>query len=246
MKVAVIIIGRIDFLNKDNYNLNLSLFKDSDIFFHTDFDYKKEGMKLKPKDFIFTKPEVGNNIIKEYKNKYKLLHKKVEKLGLKNNKHYGHNFDRVVQWWRYNECINEFKLQDYDYVVKWRTDASKVYPLLTNSFENLVEIYGSLKGYIEKQSFNKDHLYMFRDLIFFGSPEVIKKVDFYSNVEDYIGNQNENIQYSKSLIDKCDVKSGRFQWLEYENRPFLHLFSSETAMIKKVLSENIIIKDFFK
>ena len=179
MKVAVIIIGRIDFLNKDNYNLNLSLFKDSDIFFHTDFDYKKEGMKLKPKDFIFTKPEVGNNIIKEYKNKYKLLHKRVEKLGLKNNIHYGHNFDRVVQWWRYNECINEFKLQDYDYVVKWRTDASKVYPLLTNSFENLVEIYGSLKGYIEKQSFNKDHLYMFRDLIFFGSPEVIKKVDFY-------------------------------------------------------------------
>ena len=67
-----------------------------------------------------------------------------------------------------------------------------------------------------------------------------------SNIDDFIGEENEKIHYDKALIDKCDTESGRFHWLEYGDRPFLHLFSSETSMIKKALSENIIIKDILK
>ena len=246
MKVAVIIIGRIDYLNKSNRDLNLNLLKGSDIFLHSDFEYRKEGMKLKPRDFIFTKSSQSINLLNKYKSKYKVLTKKLTKLASKNNKYYNPNFERILQWWRYNECINEFNLDEYDYIIKWRTDSVKVVPKLNDILSNLVEIYGSLKGYIAKQTFNKEHLYMFRDLFFLGSPETFKKLDFYSNIDDFIGEENEKIHYDKALVDKCDTKSGRFHWLEYGDRPFLHLFSSETSMIKKALSENIIIKDILK
>ena len=53
-------------------------------------------MKLKPKDFIFTKSSQSINLLNEYKSKYKVLTKKLTKLASKNNKYYNPNFERIL------------------------------------------------------------------------------------------------------------------------------------------------------
>ena len=48
------------------------------------------------------------------------------------------------------------------------------------------------------------------------------------------------------LLDQCDRSAGRFEWLDPENRVFINLFCSETAIILNNLKNQLVMKSFIK
>jgi len=263
MKIAVIIIGRLEYGTQKE--TNLSLLKGCDVFIHSDKKYKLQAAELKPVNVILTENNQYDCLVKTYKKVYKseilklrpenrkaLKHSAIIKTENGEKKkvfydihHFTDNFERIPQWVRLEESLHNFDLKDYDVVFKWRTDYSKVNGKHNRYIVNFIKNYKNLKYFLES-NFDSDYIYMYKDLFFGGSYKKMLKSSFYHRIKDFICTSNEDHEFSQNILSKCDLSAGRFEWLQEEYIPFKSLFISETAFILNCLQNNIPIKSFLK
>ena len=244
MKVAVIITGRVDFVSQENFELNRKLLEGCDIFIHSDKEYKLNSAKLNPVSIILTENDKFNCLVDTYYKVYKpemlfLEHK------YKDKKHWDGNFERIIQWVRLEESLSSFNLGKYDAVLKWRTDLPKVSGLVRQFLDEFTNKYDNFQDFFNSK-YNPKYFYMYSDLMFAGSLENMHKCSFYKRIKDFIGINDKNYSNNSKLLDQCDRSAGRFSWLDPENRDFINLFCSETAIILNNLENELVMKSFVK
>ena len=241
MKIAVIIIGRLDFVSQENLELNKRLLKNCDIFIHSSEDYKLKAFDLDPVSVVLTKADKYDCVIDTF---HKIYRNEVEEQKKYHNiKHYDPNFNRIIQWIRYEDSLSTFDLENYDVILKWRTDipniqgpANEYLKEFSDRYENFEEFFNS--------SYNSEYFYMNNDLYFAGSLEKMKQCSFFHRIKDFIAKKEEDYEYDTNLLEKCNLKAGKFKWLDSSTKHFDFLFTSESAMIINNLQNNLIMKSF--
>ena len=244
MKVAVIITGRVDFVSEENFELNIKLLEGCDIFIHSDKKYKLNSAKLNPVSVILTKNDKFDCLVDTYYKVYKpemlYLEQKYE-----DKKHWDGNFERIIQWVRLEESLLGFNLEKYDVILKWRTDLPKVSGRVRTFLEEFTSKYNNFQDFFNSK-YNPKYFYMYSDLIFAGSLENIHKCSFHKRIKEFIGINEKDYSKNSELLDQCDRSAGRFEWLDPENRYFVNLFCSETAIILNNLKNQLVMKSFIK
>ena len=244
MKVAVIITGRVDFVSEENFKLNRKLLEGCDIFIHSDKKYKLNSAKLNPVSVILTKNDKFDCLVDTYYKVYKpemlYLEQKYE-----DKKHWDGNFERIIQWVRLEESLLGFNLEKYDVILKWRTDLPKVSGRVRTFLEEFTSKYNNFQDFFNSK-YNPKYFYMYSDLIFAGSLENIHKCSFHKRIKEFIGINEKDYSKDSELLDQCDRSAGRFEWLDPENRYFVNLFCSETAIILNNLKNQLVMKSFIK
>ena len=244
MKVAVIITGRVDFVSEENFELNIKLLEGCDIFIHSDKKYKLNSAKLNPVSVILTKNDKFDCLVDTYYKVYKpemlYLEQKYE-----DKKHWDGNFERIIQWVRLEESLLGFNLEKYDVILKWRTDLPKVSGRVRTFLEEFTSKYNNFQDFFNSK-YNPKYFYMYSDLIFAGSLENIHKCSFHKRIKEFIGINEKDYSKNSELLDQCDRSAGRFEWLDPENRVFINLFCSETAIILNNLKNQLVMKSFIK
>ena len=244
MKVAVIITGRVDFVSVENFELNKKLLEGCDIFIHSDKKYKLNSAKLNPVSVILTKNDKFDCLVDTYYKVYKpemlYLEQKYE-----DKKHWDGNFERIIQWVRLEESLLGFNLEKYDVILKWRTDLPKVSGRVRTFLEEFTSKYNNFQDFFNSK-YNPKYFYMYSDLIFAGSLENIHKCSFHKRIKEFIGINEKDYSKNSELLDQCDRSAGRFEWLDPENRVFINLFCSETAIILNNLKNQLVMKSFIK
>ena len=244
MKVAVIITGRVDFVSEENFKLNRKLLEGCDIFIHSDKKYKLNSAKLNPVSVILTKNDKFDCLVDTYYKVYKpemlYLEQKYE-----HKKHWDGNFERIIQWVRLEESLLGFNLEKYDVILKWRTDLPKVSGRVRTFLEEFTSKYNNFQDFFNSK-YNPKYFYMYSDLIFAGSLENIHKCSFHKRIKEFIGINEKDYSKNSELLDQCDRSAGRFEWLDPENRVFINLFCSETAIILNNLKNQLVMKSFIK
>lgn len=266
MKVAVILLGPIEqiknSLNKDiDYSywkeINYKLVKDCDLYFHTDDNYKQIAEQFNPVKVITTESSYWQDTKNTYLKKYSDLIKETEN-SIPEGVHFNANFGRIAQWRRLNEVLNQVDLSEYDYIVKWRLDLMKFGTHQMNSsalynfnsiYSMIVNNYGGLYEYIKQENFNREHLYTFKDFVYFASYSNFLKANLFPSIDKYIVEKEEKFTYKQEVFDSSDMKDRlkcvETQWLDSSKKPFIHLFTSETAWLLNCLQQNVIIKNIF-
>ena len=244
MKVAVIITGRVDFVSEENFKLNRKLLEGCDIFIHSDKKYKLNSAKLNPVSVILTENDKFDCLVDTYYKVYKPEMLNLE-LKYKNKKHWDGNFERIIQWIRLEESLLSFNLEKYDVILKWRTDLPKVSGRVRMFLEEFTSKYDNFQDFFNSK-YNPEYFYMYSDLIFAGSLENIHKCSFHKRIKEFIGINEKNYSKNSKLLDQCDRSAGRFEWLDPENRYFVNLFCSETAIILNNLKNQLVMKSFIK
>ena len=244
MKVAVIITGRVDFVSVENFELNKKLLEGCDIFIHSDKKYKLNSAKLNPVSVILTKNDKFDCLVDTYYKVYKpemlYLEQKYE-----DKKHWDGNFERIIQWVRLEESLLGFNLEKYDVILKWRTDLPKVSGRVRMFLEEFTSKYDNFQDFFNSK-YNPEYFYMYSDLIFASSLENIHKCSFHKRIKEFIGINEKDYSKNSELLDLCDRSAGRFEWLDPENRYFVNLFCSETAIILNNLKNQLVMKSFIK
>lgn len=243
MKVAVIIIGRVDFISEENLNLNKQLLEGCDIFIHSDKKYKLPAYKLNPAGVIFTDNNKFDCLYRTYEQIYH--NELIDQKKLEGIKHYDSNFNRIFQWIRLEESLEQFDLEKYDIILKWRTDLPSVYNNPTPQLIEFQKKYGNFLNFF-KTTYNPSFMYMFKDLIFASSYNTMMKCSFYHRIKDFIAKKEEEHIIDINLLKECDLDCAKFEWLDSSKKTFEYLFTSETAMIINNLQNKVIMKSFFK
>lgn len=266
MKVAVIILGPIQQIknsqNKDiEYNhwneINLKVLKGCDLYIHTDDNYKQIAEQFNPVKLITTENSYWQDTKNIYLEKYSDLIRETEN-SIPEGVHFNANFGRIAQWKRLNEVLNQVDLSEYDYIVKWRLDLMKfgTHQMHVDILYNFKSIYssigndyGGLYQYIKQENFKKDYLYTFKDFVYLTSYDNFLKSNLFPNIDEYITKKEEAFTYKEEVFNSSDMKDRlkcvETQWLDSSNKPFIHLFTSETAWLLNCLQQNVVIKNIF-
>ena len=243
MKVAVIIIGRVDFISEENLNLNKQLLEGCDIFIHSDKKYKLPAYKLNPAGVIFTDNSKFDCLYRTYEQIYH--NELIDQKKLEGIKHYDSNFNRIFQWIRLEESLEKFNLEKYDVILKWRTDLPLVHNNPTPQLLEFQKKYGNFLNFFNT-AYNSSFMYMFKDLIFASSYNTMMKCSFNHRIKDFIAKKEEEHVIDVNLLKECDLDCAKFEWLDSSKKTFEFLFTSETSMIINNLQNKIIMKSFFK
>jgi|TARA_B100002003_G_C13978231_1_gene473175 hypothetical protein len=132
--------------------------------------------------------------------KFQVFNEEDEKLSKKYLDNHIVNFHRIVQWFRYRELLkNDFS--DYDIVVKTRTD-------LGCSIDTLM-------GFLKDKKVEDNTLYMRSDWMWYGTPEIILKTDFYRHIIFCVHGDRKYFQLDYDTILKSELDCARFAWLNY-------------------------------
>jgi len=252
MKVAVIILGRID-----QKEVNLKILEECDVYIHTDDNYKQIAEQLNPVKLITTETSYWQDTKNIYLEKYSDIIKETQNT-VPEGIHFNANFGRVAQWKRLNEVINQVDLSEYDYIVKWRLDLMKFVPHQMHVdisydfnfiYSSIKDKYGGLYQYIKQQNFKKDYLYTFKDFVYLASYGNFIKSNLFPHIDKYIAKKEETFTYREEVFNSSDIKERykcvETQWLNSSKKPFVHLFTSETAWLLNCLQQNVIIKNIF-
>lgn len=250
MKVAVILLGRID---SEYESINKKLFEGCDVYVHTDEVYTAACKVYKPYSTVITDSLYHNRITHKYLDKYSNTISKIRKT-IPPTGHFSPNFTRITQWKRLDNLLETFNFSEYDYIIKWRLDIFKFTDVMNYNFTELVnkivEQYDGLYRYITEGGFSKNNLYSMLDFTFLGSYDSINKANLYPNINKYIGKKEETFSFNKEIYDESDftgeLKCAKVQWLVSKDKPFNHVFTSETAMILNCLQQNLAIKNIFR
>jgi len=257
MKVAVIILGPIEI--EFNYwkEINFKILKGCDVYIHTDDNYKEIAEQFDPIKLITTEPSYWQDTKNIYLEKYSDIIKETQN-NVPEGVHFNANFGRIAQWRRLNEVIDQVDFSKYDYIVKWRLDlmkflAHQMHPNIIYNFKSIYSSigndYGGLYQYIKQENFNQEYLYTFKDLVYFASYDNFLKSNLFPNIDKYIAKKEEAFTYKKEVFDSSDtedrLKCVETQWLNSLKKPFIHLFTSETAWLLNCLQQNVVIKNIF-
>lgn len=252
MKIAVIITGRVEAYQ----SFNLEMLQGCDIFIHTDSNYHTKALEYNPKDIILTNSSFSLNTVENFYdgNVLILAQQLLEKAEVKNTKHFSANFTRIIQWRRLYEVFEKVDFTEYDFIIRWRDDLLKFepdYPNTPSRFLNQISNeYGNFKNYVSCNSFKKENVYIYKDLLFLFHPSNIEAVNVYKGIKKYICKKEEDTWFDANLLNMCDNEGkyccGRFEWLNSEDKPFTHGFTSETALLLNCLVRNVPLKNIFR
>ena len=164
-----------------------NLYEDCDVFIHSDEKYLND-VRYKMSRYYPIRWS-----FESFKGEDKRRYKKY----LENS---SSNMHRIVQWFRYSKLLKT-NLNGYDVIVRTRTD--------------LVHDIDTLKGFLKDKSIKKDTLYIFKDWMWYGTPETMFKTDLYKDIIFYINRDAEYLKLDYDTILKSDLNSVRFHWLNY-------------------------------